>query len=277
MPDFSNPYAPPRADPAPYAFGSNAPYRTVDLSEALARLRAHVADPRNLEADRKAAGPRVRVFALVLVAIAAAIAVAGVVLGQALIGVLGGIFGFLGAVIVAVDLTLVSRASPAPPEKALKSFLKSIAMARFGYAWTCLSPTAREQTVASPDLAPVDTKPGTFPLRGQADMKEYTTSFARTSGSAIRTMGVKRLSAGPFEGDVVRVQAELLFQSWPRWVSIVSVVGFIVFRPLVIIGIVGYFATRKRRTVHVTKTMLRAPNGVFYVYDGDILEERRDG
>jgi hypothetical protein len=55
-------------------------------------------------------------------------------------------------------------------------------------------------------------------------------------------------------------------------VSITTFVGFIIFRPLVIIGAIAYFVTRKRRVVRVLKTMLCAPNGVWYVYDGDVLE-----
>jgi hypothetical protein len=90
----------------------------------------------------------------------------------------------------------------------------------------------------------------------------------------MRLMAVKRPVIASIEGDVARVNVELRFQSWPRWVWIVAVVGFIVLRPLFIIGAVAYFITRKRRTVHVSKTMLRAPNGVWYVCDGDVLEGR---
>jgi hypothetical protein len=279
--DLHNPYAPPLADVAPvYIPAAGAPYRTVDLSEALRRLHEHVADPRNLEADRVAGGARIRPVGWVLLGIGVVCGVAAAAWGSEWDGVagiagsiLGAVFFLLGILLVAVDLSLAARNKPASPDKTLRSYLKAIALARFGYVWTCLSPTAREQSVASPDLHPVATVPGLlFPLRGEADIKAYMQSFARTSGSVMRIMAVKKPIVASVEGDVAHVNVELRFQSWPRWVSIVAFVGFIILRPLIIVGAIAYFVTRKRRTVHVTKTMLRAQNGVWYVHDGDVLE-----
>lgn len=269
-----NPYAPPRTDVvAPYVPAPGAHDRP-DIAMALARLHAHVGDPRSVEADRQASGARVRPIGWVLLALGPCIAVGMMFLND--LAVAGAAFGFIlffiGVLIVGLDLSLTSRSTPAPPEKALKSFLRAIAMARDGYAWECLCPTAREQTVASPRLDPVQTTPGQFRLFGKAELKAYLTSFARGGGSVVRRLTFKDVQVGVREGEVVRVQAELHFQSWPRWVSITTMVGLIVFRPLVIIGAVAYFVTRKRRVVRVLKTMLCAQNGVWYVYDGDVLE-----
>ncbi|MGO8994011.1 MAG: hypothetical protein ACLQVI_11830 [Polyangiaceae bacterium] len=280
-PDLSNPYAPPRSDGAgEWRSAPAAPYRTDDLGEALRRLNEFVADPRNLESDTRARGARFRTVGWVCLALGLLGAVlAGMAGTQGIdsaflyVGVLiGAVFAIIGLAALAMDLSLVSRSVPAPPDKTLKSFLKAIVMARYGYAWTCLSPSARDQTVPSPPLGPVQTLPGTFPLRGEADMKAYAMSFARTSGSVMRAMGVQKVILGPVEGDVARVEAHLSFQSWPRWVSIIAIVGFVVFRPLVILGAIFYFVMRKRHSVRVMKTMLRAHNGVWYVYDGDVVE-----
>jgi hypothetical protein len=280
--DLHNPYAPPQDDIVPaYAPLAGTPYRSaIDVTEALRRLREHVAHPHTLDADRLAAGPRVRRAGWILVAVGGVAGVlaatfgasAGTDLVLALL-IVPVILVFVGVLLMAVDLGLAPRDKPSAPDKTLRSFLKAIAMARFGYAFTCLCPTAREQTVVSPDLRPVETVPGLiFPLRGEADVKAYMNSFARTSGKVMRLMAVKRPVIASIEGDVARVNVELRFQSWPRWVWIVAVVGFIILRPLFIVGAVAYFITRKRRTVHVSKTMLRAPNGVWYVCDGDVLE-----
>ena len=159
----------------------------------------------------------------------------------------------VGTMVVAADLSLVSRSKPSRPVIAFKSFLRSIANGRYGYAWTCLCPTAREQTVASPDLRPVETKPGTFTLRGVADVKAYASSFARTSGWVIRTMWATPPILRSLEGDVASVEVGLHFQSWPWWIAIVAVLGFIILRPLAIIGVVLYFAMRKRRIERVRR------------------------
>jgi hypothetical protein len=280
--DLQNPYAPPRADtaPVPFAGGPPVPYRNVDLGAALARLNQYVADPRNLDADRLARGPRVRPVAWVTAAIGAALVVVVAVMAAGNVAegamIAGGVgaffFCFIAAIVLAVELSIVPRTRPMPPEKALLSYLKSISMGRFGYTYSCLSPTAREQTVATPDLRPVLTVPGTFHLLGEGDIKAYVNSFARTAGGVTRIMAIKKPRVVSNEGDVSRVSVELRFQSWPRWVSIVTIAGFVIFRPLFLVGAIAYFIVRKRKTVHICKTMLRAQDGIYYVYDGDVLE-----
>src|SRR5580658_4041187 len=150
--DLSNPYAPPRSDGAgDWRPPPTAPYRTDDIGEALRRLNEFVADPRNLESDARARGARFRTLGWVCLGLGLLGAVlAGMAGTKALdgafliVGVLvGSVFAIIGLVALGMDLTLVSRSTPAPPEKALKSFLKAIVMARYGYAWTCLSPSAR--------------------------------------------------------------------------------------------------------------------------------------
>jgi hypothetical protein len=280
--DAHNPYAPPKADPdapRPQVFQAARP--AVDLPEALRRLNAHVADPRNLEQDRRAAGARFRPVGWVLFGIGA---VSTLVMGTSAVSatsaegvliagsVFGGILAVIGLVVLAVDLSLARRDVPSSPEKTLKTFFKAIPMGRFGYSWAMLCPTAREQTVGSPSLAPVDTVPGAFSLAGVAEMKAYLSSFARSSGAVMRSMGIKGVVLDSVEGDVARVDITLAFQSWPRWVSVVAVLGFVILRPLVIIGAVAFFVTRKRQTLRVRKVLIRASTGVWYVYDGDALE-----
>ncbi len=187
-------------------------------------------------------------------------------------GVVGGVLAVVGLAVLALDLSLAARDKASSPERTLKAFFKAIPMGRFGYSWAMLCPTAREQTVSSPKLGPVDTVPGAFSLAGVPEMKAYFSSFARSSGAVMRSMAVKRVVLDQVEGDVARVDATLAFQSWPRWVSVVAIVGFIVLRPLLIVGAVAYFATRKRQTIRVRKVMLRASTGVWYVHDGDALE-----
>ena len=165
----------------------------------------------------------------------------------------------------------MQRGRPSTPEAALKGFFKAIVAARFGYAWAALSPSAREQTVRAPALGDVVTGTGEYSLQDQAGMKAYATSFAKAGDGMMRTMAVKRISVGHVDGDVATLDAELAFQSWPRWVSGVMAVGFVLFRPAVLVGVILYFAMRKRHETRVTKTLLRGRNGAWYVYDAELL------
>ena len=277
--DDLNPYAPPTADTAPAEPRRGRGRRKArGLQEALDRLEEHLADRGEVENDRTAAGRRFRVLTMVLGALfLGSLALAGAGLGDTRspmlpIGIgLGAFMGIMAAILLVMDLSLVDRAAPSSPDATLKSYLKAIPMARYGYAWATLSPTARDQEVRAPELSPVITGGGDFSLRDVSGMKDYAGSFARPGQGQMRSMAVKRVTLGSVDGDVAEVSAVLAFQSWPQWVNAVIIASFVLFRPLVILGAIFYFATRKRREVSVTATMLRGSNGAWYLYDADLL------
>ena len=98
----------------------------------------------------------------------------------------------------------------------------------------------------------------------------------RPSAGQMRQLTIHKISVPRQEGDVADVRANLTFYSWPQWVFVVFAVGFALFRPLGLVGAVLYFVMRKRHDVSVEKTLLRAPNGAWYLHDGDVLERRND-
>jgi len=273
-----NPYAPPTD--APEGRRSRGKSRVPrDLREALKRLDEHLADASAAARDLRVAGPRFRPITWISGALFLP-CLALIVLGLdkprgamlpigAGLGVIAGMIAIIGLVL---DLSLVVRGQPSSPEQALRSFLKAIAQGRFGYAWAALSPTAREQTVRTPSLGPVETAAGDFSMEQESGVKDYTGSFARAGQGQTRFMAVKRVRLAGGDGDVAEVEVELAFQSCPRWVTILTVVGFVLFRPLIIVGGILYFVMRKRHGATVTKTMLRGRNGAWYVYDADVLE-----
>lgn len=279
-PNDLNPYAPPKASTEGPSRRSGGRRKRGDIEDALARLDEHLSDPERVRADREAAGPRVRVVTIVF----AALTVLGIVFIVAgapssrspllPIGIIvSAVFGILAIALLVLDLSLVPYGQGSTPEAALKSVFKSMSSGRFGYAWSRLSPSAREQRVRTPVLGEIAVDPGDFSMAHQDDVKGYVNSFARPGGGQMRTMAVKRMSVVDVQDDVAVIEAELAFQSWPRWVSVAMGVGFILFRPLIIVGVILYFVMRKRHEVRVTKTLLKGRDGAWYLYDADLVEE----
>lgn len=286
-----NPYAPPKADltagvgPA-VAPAAVAPPTTQQIDAALARLRQHVASPGNLAADARAAGGLLRpvtlVFAALFVAALVAAAVVATRIGedgnQAPIFVAGALalfFAILALALVMADVSVGKRGTPAPPDVALKRFVRALASGRNGFAWSALAPTAREQVVPAPKLGPVVTGDGQFKLDTPAGIKAYAMSFARQGQKQMRTMRVKSLSVRSVTGDVALVDATWLFQAWPQWITILFGVSAGVFRPGLIVAAILFFVMRKRIETPVTKVLLQGQPGVWYVMDGNVLEGYR--
>lgn len=283
-----NPYAPPKADDGAHANAKPA-YRQRrrggGVEEAIERLRAHVADAEAMAADRAKIGARIRRVGLGCAVVAGAGGLGAIGFAQAshmewcagLSGLVAGVAFVIAIIVIPMDLSLVPREAPATPEATLKSFIKGIAMGRSGYAWATLCPSAREQAVATPELAPVETSPGEFSLATEDGFKAYVTSFARSVAGTMRTMSAKAYRVREVDGEVARVDVDLVFQSWPQWVSFVMAVGAAIFLPAIVIGVILFFVMRKTRKVTTTKTLLKASTGAWYVYDGELLEGATDG
>ena len=133
-------------------------------------------------------------------------------------------------------------------------------------------PTARAQIVQAPDLGPVETGDGEFSMAAPAGLKAYAKTFARPGGKHMHTFAVKRVAFVSEDGDVAKVEVSAEFQSWPQWVTIVTVVGFMLFRPLGFIGIILLFTQRKRHKAEFRKTLLRGKNGCWYMFDADLFD-----
>src|SRR5262249_9837554 len=76
-----NPYAPPKADPHGPSYRAHAPRPPpAALREAPDRLDEHLADQVNVDIDKEAAGPRLRVATIVFIALFA-VTVLGALVG----------------------------------------------------------------------------------------------------------------------------------------------------------------------------------------------------
>jgi hypothetical protein len=284
-----NPYAPPKASDddggKPRRRKKKSKYRgDAAIDEAIDRLNEFLSDPANVAADRQARGARVRPVTIVMLVLAALGVITGVVVlagkpsrSDEIIWILafalGGVFALIGIIALVLDLKTVPRDEPAPPEAALKGFYSSLRFGRAGYAFTCLCPTAREQTVQAPELDPVVTGPGSYEMSSPAGMKAYAQTFATPGHNQMRLMKIKRVTPESIEGDVARVTVEIEFQSWPRWIIFVAIPIFILIR---LVGAIAYavlyYTTRKVKTVEFTKTLIRGSNGVYYLLDPHVVE-----
>ena len=145
-------------------------------------------------------------------------------------------------------------------------------MARYGYAWAMLSPTARGSRRERARAGARDDRRRGLLHAGHLGMKAYAGTFAPAGERSDAEHGGEA-------GDAARRRRRRgrgrrrssTFQSWPQWVNFVIIASFVLFRPLVILGAIFYFATRKRREVSITGTMLRGSTGAWYLYDADLL------
>jgi hypothetical protein len=291
-----NPYAPPATDessPQPAARTKTKRGRG-DLQAAIEALEEHLSKPANVAADLKAAGGRLRTVSGVLIAlglggllIAAALSSDSRKAGPILAVTFGAILLLLGLVGATFDLQMVSRKAPAPPAATLKSHLRAFALGRYGYAWACLCPTARARSVTAPSLGPVASGIGTFSMENEAGLRAYASTFARPGGGNVRSFQVKNLTVASQDEGVAVVEAQLLFQSWPRWTTVLLWMGGAMGwragnatgAPIGLLGLlaaaVGFIAMlalRKHHRVSVQRTLILGKNGVWYVFDPDILE-----
>jgi hypothetical protein len=292
-----NPYAPPATDES-----SAAPARRTrgkkggrkDIQAALDALDEHLADPQNVASDLKASGGRLRTITIVMLALGAGAIVIGLAmsgdsrqLGLIIGASIGAVFLLIGAIAVGMDLSLVSRAAPGAPTATLKSWLRGFTLGRYGYTWAMLSPTARGQTVNAPDLAPVPTGLGSFTMDREESVKAYAATFGRPGNGHMRNIQIKNVTLVREDDRVAVAQATMVFAAWPQWANIMIGVGAafggrvgsgsnaplgMIGLVVAVIGLIGLLALRKRRTVIIQKTLLRAENGVWYMFDADILE-----
>ncbi len=295
-----NPYAPPSVDEA----AAGAPRRAKkkrgrkDFEAALAALDEHLADPERVAIDRRARGGRMRGVTILLLGVGAAAIVVGFVMpgdARAVATILSVTFGvvllLIGIIAAAMDLSMANRDAAQTPIAALKSYLRSLPLARYGYAWSCLCPTARAQSVQAPSLGPIAGGVGEFSMATHDGVKKYAATFTRPGGGQMRTLQIKDLAVEKEDGDVAVVRARLQFQSWPQWANILMGVGVAtgmrigdsgvtgVTAPFRLIGIaaaiaglIGLWALRKRHAVIIHRTLLRGRNGAWYVFDPDLLE-----
>lgn len=284
--DELNPYAPPEAE---VGGASKKPKKTKkskratgEIADAIERLNEHLDNPGNVELDRKEAGGKIRTVTMVFVAVAAIVTIGLGAMAMSMrrndgiifaVGLVSFLFIGLSIALIVIDLRMTPRDQPVPPVKTLQHFFKAIALGRLGYAWSALCPTARDTSVEPPRLGDIPIGPGSFALRSTHDFKEYLATFARPGAGQMRTMQIKRVNLLTEDGDVAIVEVEAMFQAWPQWAQIVSVVGFVLVRLLgVILFLVLYLSLRKTQTVTFRKTLIRGSNGVWYMYSADLLE-----
>jgi amino acid transporter len=280
-------YAPPRAE-----VGTGAPRKKSKRSrtaggaidDAIARLNEHLADPQAVALDRQEAGGRLRrpTIGFIIFTVIAVIAATAVITSghsrrwepmEIAFAVIAGFVAFITAILLFVDLRFLPRDKPTSPDETLKYFFRAIAMARLGYAWAALCPTARAERVDPPYLGPVPVGQGSFTLRSTQDLKDYTQTFARPGNGQMRTMQIKRTTLLREDGDVAIVEVDAVFQSWPQWAQILCVIAFVIIRLLgLVLFLVLYFSLRKTHAVVIRKTLIRGSNGVWYVYSGNLLE-----
>ncbi len=234
-----------------------------------------------LEADRSQRGGRFRVAPIAatlvgLVAMAgAAFSVTSAGSDALVIGIVAGILGLvaalLGVIFLAMDARLGDRDQPADCDKAALTYWRSIAM-RPPYAWTILSPTARQLPVSVPELIPVIVTPGAHELGSPQTFKAWTAAFIRGGGGQQRQI---RVVTNPvvtrLEGDYAETETQIEFSSIPQWFMVVAAIAVVLIRIIgLVLLLVAQFVLRQKRIATVHQRWLRGSNGAWYLLDADV-------
>jgi len=239
------------------------------IDEARRVLDMHLANPANVAADRATAGPRISVARRIWLGIFGAMMLFGVMMAAVggdtglPMGVLLATFGFvclLVAGIMAIRVHMLpSRDLPGDAAGTVRAYYKALGGASFPYAWSCLTPTARQMTVSPPAIAPVVTGTGVFRLDTPKTLKAYAQAVCFTGGMQQRTVRVHRSAIRSQEGDVAAVDLDLEFVSIPVFAMY--------------FGILGVLLLRKQARLVVTKWVLLGRDRSWYLVDGRAVEQ----
>jgi hypothetical protein len=280
-----NPYAPPITDEAPPRTAAG-PVNLEDpaIDEALRRLNEHVADPANLEQDARTAGPRVNTTTLVLLVLVlglGGLAVVGLLFLErdsaltALVPlaiVLLVLFLIIFVVSLVNVLSVIPRRRATEPLAALRGVWRAIKLGSPGYLIASLCPTAREQTLARPELERYPTgKEGSFSMGDKRQVRDYLRRWAASGAGQVRWLTVPKMKVIELGDNVAVVRSELKLQALPQWANILSIVLFLFIRLVgLVVALVLYFSLRKKHVTTVDKVMLRGQNGLWYLYSASL-------
>ena len=205
------------------------------------------------------------------IAVAASVTDEGLVVIGAISGALGFIAALIGGIYLFLDLRLDDRDQPHHVDRAAITYWRSIAI-RPPYAWSVLTPTARELPVPVPDLVPVVVTPGTHELGSAPSFKAWTGGFIRGGGGQQRQV---RVVTNPvvtkLEGDYAETETQIEFSSIPQWFMVVAAIAVVLIRLIgLVLLLVAQFVLRQKRIVTVHQRWLRGSNGAWYLLDAHV-------
>lgn len=288
---------------APPENTTNVSQASGDQSEsvkyALERLKEHLRDPEKAQGDLDQSGPRFRQMTLGLIG--------GGVLSGLIVKLVGDglilrsdqmqaasmlLFAFVlvitGMYFLIADLRFARREKLTSPVATLRNYLDSIRTNRPGRGWSLLCPTAREQTVAAPNLGPIPIPADSHDLFSPDAFAQYATMFVYRPRSlfdetkATRSFRVTECNLMRDDGDVAKVEATVKFRWLPLWVEVAPALGFVAMTTLqqslwfiiclVIYGLAWFFVG-KTHAATFCKTLIRGSNGLWYIHSGDLLQD----
>lgn len=287
-----NPYAPPTLDTGAVATStvseSGGATGRIDITQAAAELRLHLADHGAVATDRALEGGPLRRGTIVLLTltlvclvgsgvVALTMPMAGTSPGIAvvLLGIgIAVIFGVSAAISWAHDRSIIPRRAADRPDAAMRAWLNAIRFGRSGYVVAAMCPTARRREMTAPSLRPVVTGPGAFVVDSAAAAQGWLQTFARMGTGQVRSLWIKDVDLVADHGDWAELRVRVRVQSWPNWANILSIALFVVIRLLgLVVGAVLFFTLRKQRDVAWSPRMLRGDDGSWYVLDAQIGEQ----
>ncbi len=273
--------------------------RSESVKYALERLNEHLRDPEKAQGDLDQSGPRFRRMTLGLIGGGVLSGLIVKLVGEGLILrrdqmqatsllFFASAFAIMGVYFLIADLRFARRENLTSPVATLRNYLESLRTDRPGRGWSLLCPTAREQTVAAPNLGPIPVPSDSHDLFSPDVFAQYATMFVYRPRSlfdetkATRSFRVTECNLMRDDGDVAKVEATVKFRWMPLWAEVAPALGAVAMMTLqqslwFIIGLVIYglawLFIGKTHVATFCKTLIRGSNGLWYIHSGDLLQD----
>lgn len=315
MNEFDSSASPSAATTDASTRGQQAPYRMASdgVTRAIKELNEHLGDPEKAQADLDAAGSRFRritwgitggaiVMSIITVLVVDILATDRlqpddrhgvlVLIGITVLCIAAAVPSIVG------DLRFPLREELTTPQETLLRFFNAIGNARYGYAWSLLCPTAREQRVTTPRIGPNSIVAEDFDLLAPVQFEQYVDSFHKNlglrdgNGESQKTYGyqVKRVTLLQEDGDVAKVEVMLQVWQFPSWPSAVFLPSLLLVYPfrrillamialfagIIVFGFLWLILRKNCYAATFCKTLIRGSNGLWYIQSGDLTEDRAD-
>jgi len=251
-------------------------------AKAIKRLNKHLANPKMVAADRAAHRGRFRASTLGFTSLALILGSICYIWteidtdrsnrGPLVMAIVFTVFVGAAALAATISDLISMPAKKKTPVEAMDEFLKAVRMTRFGYAWTVLAPTARQEEVVAPNLGVLPVEKTRKVLQSPKEFEQYIKTFWRSPMG--NYLFRSHLTLVEEKGDVAIVKIDAIFRREKLWliVGAAAVLGYFMLELGGLGALLAMYFGGKGHRIGFLKTLIRGSDGYWYMYSGDFFE-----